>query len=220
MKVRRRVRRHGIYRYCPLHLLTTPCTSTELLWYGKPDIMLFPLGGNCSIVIPKDKSLENLSEKEEQHTDVKKELKLLREHSNVSQFVAQAITFSFYQKRFQLLKPDYYQPIVTLIPTIAINDKCFDVYMYDTENDILLRNDGDPIPLWNNLHEPSDATLDMGSVLQLWMLINHLAIQPILSQSELEKFSGTCGFSTSLTDDHLNKIEMEVKMRSKFIDHN
>ncbi|XP_052084910.1 uncharacterized protein LOC127722111 isoform X1 [Mytilus californianus] len=194
--------------------------GTELLWYGKPDIMLFPLGGNCSIVIPKDKSLENLSEKEEQHTDVKKELKLLREHSNVSQFVAQAITFSFYQKRFQLLKPDYYQPIVTLIPTIAINDKCFDVYMYDTENDILLRNDGDPIPLWNNLHEPSDATLDMGSVLQLWMLINHLAIQPILSQSELEKFSGTCGFSTSLTDDHLNKIEMEVKMRSKFIDHN
>ncbi|VDI22853.1 Hypothetical predicted protein [Mytilus galloprovincialis] len=122
--------------------------GTELLWYGKPDIMLFPLGGNCSIVIPKDKNLENLLENEEQQvdTDIKKELTSLREHSNVSQFVAQAITFSFYQKRFQLLKPHYYQPRVTLIPTIAISDKCFDVYMYDTDNDILLRNEGDPIP--------------------------------------------------------------------------
>ncbi|VDI28459.1 Hypothetical predicted protein [Mytilus galloprovincialis] len=184
--------------------------------------MLFPLGGNCSIVIPKDKNLENLLENEEQQvdTDIKKELTSLREHSNVSQFVAQAITFSFYQKRFQLLKPHYYQPRVTLIPTIAISDKCFDVYMYDTDNDILLRNEGDPIPLWNNLQNSSEATLNMGSVLQLWMLINHLPIQPDLSQSELEKFSGTCGFSSSLTYEHLKKIETECTMRSKFIDRN
>ncbi|CAG2206770.1 unnamed protein product [Mytilus edulis] len=132
--------------------------------------MLFPLGGNCSIVIPKDKNLENLLENEGQQvdTDIKKELTSLREHSNI--------------------------------------------------NDILLRNEGDPIPLWNNVQNSSEATLNMGSVLQLWMLINHLQIQPDLSQSELEKFSGTCGFSSSLTYEHLKKIETECTMRSRFID--
>ncbi|XP_071140713.1 uncharacterized protein [Mytilus edulis] len=54
--------------------------GTELLWYGKPDIMLFPLGGNCSIVIPKDKNLENLLENEEQQvdTDIKKRVNIIK----------------------------------------------------------------------------------------------------------------------------------------------
>lgn len=148
--------------------------------------MVFPLGGSCSIVLPKDKKKEKYIDEEKQLIEVKKESKLLRGHTNVSQFVSQAVTFSFYQKRFQLRKPKSFPQIVTMIPTIAISDKCFDVYMYDTENDILLRNDGDPIPLWNNLDNPCDATLNMGAVLQLWMLINHLSVQPNLSQLELE----------------------------------
>ncbi|CAG2204459.1 unnamed protein product [Mytilus edulis] len=193
--------------------------GSELLWYGKPDIMVFPLGGSCSIVLPKEKKKEMYIDEEKRLIEVKKESKLLRGHTNVSQFVSQTVTFSFYQKGFQLRKPESFPQIVTMIPTIAISDKCFDVYMYDTENDILLRNDGDPIPLWNNLDNPCDATLNMGAVLQLWMLINHLSVQPNLSPLELEKFSLTCGFASSLTHERLSRIEKEVTMRTKFLDH-
>ena len=193
-------------------------TGTELLWYGKPDIMVFPFGGSCSIVLPKEKKQEKFLKHEKQIIEVKKASKLLRERTNVSQFVSQVITFSFYQKKFQLGQNSHH-PLVTLIPTIAFSDRCFDVYLYDTKNDILLRNDGEPIPLWNSLESTSYATLNLGSILQLWMLINHLSIKPYFTEQDLDMFKGTCGFTTTLSGERIQKIETDVKMKTKFLDH-
>lgn len=195
--------------------------GTELLWYGKPDIMVFPFGASCNIVFPKEMEQEEFIENEhneKQIIKVYKPSKLLRERLNESQFVSQAITFSFYQKKFQL-QQDSHCPPVTLIPTIAFTDRCFDMYMYDTKNDILLRNDGEPISLWNNLESASYATLNLGAVLQLWMLINHLTIKPYLPEPDLDMLKGTCGFTTSLSDERIQKIETDIQMKTKFLDH-
>ena len=180
---------------------------------------MFPFGGSCSVVLPKEKKQEKFLKHEKQIIEVKKAAKLLRERTNVSQCVSQVITCSFYQKKFQLGQDSHHDQLVTLIPTIAFSDRCFDIYMYDTQNDILLRNDGEPIPLWNNLESSSYATLNLGAVLQLWMLINHLSIKPHFTEHDLDMLKGTCGFTTSLSGERIQKIETDVKMKTKFLDH-
>ncbi|CAG2255200.1 unnamed protein product [Mytilus edulis] len=130
--------------------------GSELLWYGKPDIMVFPIGGvNCSIIIPpkpEDESAEYSKEpnisKDKHIMDFNPDELSLREKYNKSQIIATALTSSMYQNKCRQEKGGLFTN-VSLLPLIAANGTSFDIYLYDSERDILLRNSGLPIPLWD-----------------------------------------------------------------------
>ena len=154
-----------------------------------------------------------------QLTEVKIKSNYLRYGNNIQQFVSQCITFSIYQKVFQLRKPKLVSSNITLIPSIAISAESFDIYMYDSKNDILLRNMGDPIPLWTTTLGPDGIhrrSLNLSSILKLWMVINHMIIKPTLSQSVISSLRGTCNFLNHLTTDYLAEIEGTISMKPRF----
>lgn len=200
--------------------------GSELLWYGKPDIMVFPIGGvNCSIVIPQkpeDEAAEYeypegpLILDDKQVMDFNTDDLTLREKYNKSQIIATAITFSMYQKKCQHQKRGPF-PNVSLIPLIAANGTSFDIYLYDSDNDILLRNSGLPIPLWDGpFKKPPFYRLNLSSVLKLWMTMNHSSIQPSLSLEDNHMLSGSCDFKGCLSKEFLKKVWSTLEMKDKF----
>lgn len=187
--------------------------GSEYLWYGKPDIVLYPAesGGALNVVIPQKDTFLAIDIEEQcegQIVEVKDNSSTLRDKKSVKQIVAQAITFSFFQNKFQAVCND---PSAFLIPTIAACSSSFDIYMYDAKNDILLRNAGDPIPFWTDRH------LQMSSVLQLWMLINHLLLRPSLNDQDLNRLSGTCGLREHLDEKRLEMINDTLKSQEVFM---
>ncbi|XP_076087264.1 uncharacterized protein LOC143057759 [Mytilus galloprovincialis] len=200
--------------------------GSELLWYGKPDIMVFPIGGvHCSIVIPpkpEDESADYAYLKgpnilHDKHSiDFNPDDLTLREKYNKSQIIATAITSSMHQKKSRQEKGGLFTN-VSLLPLIAADGTSFDIYLYDSERDILLRNSGLPIPLWDGpFNKPPLYRLNMSSVLKLWMTINHASIQPSLSLEDNQLLSGTCDFKGRLPKDVLENIESTLEMKDKF----
>ena len=195
-------------------------TGSEYLWYGKPDIMLFPPGGcNVSVVLPRvdlgNKDPESPEDKQKQILEVKVRSDDLRNKQNVRQFISQTMTFSIYQKVFQNKHSHMSSEKVSIIPTVAVSAESFDIYMYDAEHDILLRNMGDSIPLWQRTSDKK-IRLNMSSVLKLWMVINHLTFKPKLTAAEISRLSGSCNFLKHFSIDDLNTIESTVRMRARF----
>ncbi|XP_071140715.1 uncharacterized protein [Mytilus edulis] len=205
--------------------------GSEWLWYGAPDIVVYKSDNEInSIALPhsnedekEDKELlKELDFEEQQILKVQKQSEILRYPSNVSQFVAHAITFSYYQKAFQHRhrKIENLQNNVSLVPLIAISGNFFDIYLYDCENDILLRN-ANQISLWNEQEfkcsadfEFPEPTLNLSSVLMIWMVMNHLTIKPSLSDETVLRFKKSCGLDLSV---ELQKaIGKTVKLKKNF----
>ncbi|CAC5417614.1 unnamed protein product [Mytilus coruscus] len=205
--------------------------GSEWLWYGKPDIVVYKSDNEInSIALPQsndnereDKELiKELDFEEQQIIDVQKQSEILRYPSNVSQFVAHAITFSYYQKTFQHRhrKIENLQNNVSLVPLIAISGNFFDIYLYDCENDILLRN-ANQISLWNEPEfkcttdfEFPEPTLNVSSVIMIWMMMNHLIIKPSLSDETVLRLKKSCGLDLSV--ELLKAIEKTVKLKKNF----
>lgn len=195
-----------------------------MLFYGYPDIIVYSLGGKCNIVRPQqvdrnywltrdDHDFEAEFD-EKQLIELKRQKELLRSSQNISQFVAQCITFSFYQKQYQL-KHRKDCLTVSLIPTIALSGMHFDIYIYDIDNDILLRNKGDPIPLWRSCRYPQ-AKLNMSAIVQIWMVLNHLTLNPSLPLEDIQALKGSCDFLHHLPQDRIDLIESTITMKKTF----
>lgn len=166
--------------------------------------------------------IKELDFEEQQITEVQKQSEILRYPSNVSQFVAHAITFSYYQKAFQHRHREIenLQNKVSLVPLIAIRGNFFDIYLYDCESDILLRN-ANQISLWKEPDfkcttdfEFPEPTLNLSSVVMIWMIMNHLIIKPSLSDETVKRLKKSCGLDLSL---ELQKaIGKTVKLKKNF----
>lgn len=166
--------------------------------------------------------IKELDFEEQQIIEVQKQSEILRYPSNISQFVAHAITFSYYQKTFQHRhrKMENLQNNVSLVPLIAISGNFFDIYLYDCENDILLRN-ANQISLWNEPEfkcttdfEFPEPTLNLSSVIMIWMMMNHLIIKPSLSDETVLRLKKSCGLDLSV--ELLKAIEKTVKLKKNF----
>ena len=178
--------------------------------------MLPPGGSKVSVVLPKSHEDEDdvslsIEDKEKQAVDIKINSKDLRKIYNIRQFIAQTLTFAVYQK---INHSHSWSDTVSIIPTIALSAESFDVYFYDIKHDILLRNDGDPIPLWRR--GDTKKKLDLSSVLMLWMVVNHLSMKPAITQAGIEKLKGSCNFLPHFSSDELENIEANLNMRSYF----
>lgn len=144
-------------RYCDDEiLLGNTGIGSVYLFYGRPDVKLYTLGGDIfNIVYPSDvidnSYLEEMDGPDISDSEDNNTSQALRYRKNISKFISQVITFSFYQRSLQ--KRQNRKFTSTLIPTLAVTENHFDLYIYDCKNDILLRNYGEPIPLWNE--EPS-----------------------------------------------------------------
>ncbi|XP_063403076.1 uncharacterized protein LOC134687047 [Mytilus trossulus] len=220
-----------------LDLVTCPCSrncgeeiiydnigiGSECLWYGSPDIMMLPYGGVCGIVVPEDsEDNELMLESYNLDTNLKTfiengDTSSLRGENTVQRIISMAITFSMYQKVSKpALKLEQTQSAF-MVPIIAANARHFDIYLYDSKNDILLRNNGPPIPLWeDDTIRKNPAKLNLSSVLQLWMTINYLSMQLQLRKEDIEILSGSCGFLSKLTKDKLKDIEETLQMTKWF----
>ncbi|XP_071139917.1 uncharacterized protein [Mytilus edulis] len=195
--------------------------GSEYLWYGRPDIMLFTMaGGSCNIIYPEDCSTGDIEfdvdEAENQIIETDFKSTTLRKKETMEQVVAQTITYSMYQRVCQLNKGKTL-PQAFLIPTIVANSDYFDIYMYDTQNDILFRNKGDPIPIWNkNKFSAEGETLNLSNILKIWMTLNHSTLKPKLSVDEVQSLKGTCDFLCRIAPKRLNLIEKTISMQKKF----
>lgn len=139
----------------------------------------------------------------------------LRNRKNISKFISQVITFSFYQRSLQKTKEK--KCTSSLIPTLAVTENHFDIYVYDCENDILLRNYGEPIPLWNETpSESTYETLNISSVLMLWMVLNHMTLQPCLSDEDMNRLQGTCDFLPHISQARKQLIRNTVDQKKRF----
>ena len=166
----------------------------------------------CSIMVPSETTehLDNEEAKEKSQEDTEGHGSYLQEERHVYHIFAQAITFSLYQRKFQ--RKNYLSPVVSVIPTISIGKDGFDIYMYDAENDSLLKNYSKPIPLWN--HNKSE--LRTTSVMYLWMMINHLAFRPSLPQYALEHIKGTSGFYDFVDDRRINVNNRTISLEKSY----
>lgn len=194
--------------------------GSEALFHGKPDIVLFPNGaGSCSVIVPKKKKSEELLElqnwdndSDKQMVEVKTNRARLENPESRKQISSLAITFSFYQR---LLQHDRLVPsseIITTIPTIAVCQDSFDIYIYDTENDIFLRNKT-PISIWD-IDKNGNYVTNLSSVLCLWMVVNHLTFKPQIPKA-MSCLSGSCGFMKQLSDDRKLLMQSSLRMGSK-----
>lgn len=192
--------------------------GTTALWYGNPDILVFPNGGVCSISGPPVNQISEFDEfveEEEQIVQVETELSSLRQLKSIRQFSSQAITFSYYQASIQEQNSSNSDSLVSLIPTIAISEKGFDVYMYDSVNEIFFRNCGDPLLLWNEqLPTNHNATINISSVVILWMLINHLALKPAVTPAHISLFGGSS--SLGIDKEQIQEIKRTITMSKNF----
>ena len=100
---------------------------------------------------------------------------------------------------------------ISLVPTVAVSSESFDIYMYDTDHDIFLRNVGKPIPLWN-FDKNKYPTLNLASVLYLWMIINHLTFKPALTKDVIQALKGKCGLKEKLSDERIKYIEQNISL--------
>ncbi|XP_052078421.1 uncharacterized protein LOC127716300 [Mytilus californianus] len=225
-------RSHDTYNKCPCDECGEKIPynisgiGSEFLWYGYPDIIVNSIGGSTMIARPEEKDRdEQIAEgdiyfqadfEERQLLESEENIALLRYNRNISKFVAQAVTFSFYQKYYQLkLNKNKINVVpVTLVPTLAVTGTHFDIYLYDHEHDILLRNKGPPIPLWRN--EYPEAELEMSSVLKIWMILNHLTLQPSLEENIIQELKGSCQFLHALSSGQKNMIGQTISMRNRF----
>ncbi|XP_063416329.1 uncharacterized protein LOC134697975 [Mytilus trossulus] len=225
-------RSHDIYNKCPCDecgekiLYNNSGIGSEFLWYGYPDIMVNSIGGSTMIARPEkiDRD-EQIAEgdtylkadfDERQIIESEENIALLRYERNVSKFVAQAVTFSFYQKYYQLKMNKNKRNVVpvTLVPMLALTGTHFDIYLYDHEYDILLRNKGPPISLWKC--EYPKAELDMSSVLKIWMVFNHLTLKTSLEENMVQELKGSCDFLHALSSGHKTIIGETISMRNRF----
>ncbi|CAG2198132.1 unnamed protein product [Mytilus edulis] len=223
-------RSRNIHRMCPCDMCIEKISfhnsgiGSEKLFYGYPDIIVYSLGGKCNIVRPQQVDRNDWLTRddhdfeaefdEKQLIELKRQKELLRSSQNISQFVAQCITFSFYQKQYQLKHRKDCLP-VSLIPTIALSGMHFDIYMYDIDNDILLRNKGDPIPLWRSCKYPQ-AKLNMSAIVQIWMVLNHLTLNPSLPLEDIQALKRSCDFLHHLPQDRIDLIESTITMKKTF----
>ncbi|XP_071126875.1 uncharacterized protein [Mytilus edulis] len=225
-------RSHDTYNKCPCDECgekipyNNSGIGSEFLWYGYPDILVNSIGGSTLIARPEEKDRdEQIAEgdiyfhadfEERQIIESEENIALLRYERNVSKFVAQATTFSFYQKYYQLKMNKNRTNVVpiTLIPTLAFTGTHFDIYLYDHEHDILLRNKGPPIPLWRS--EYPDAELDMSSVLRIWIVLNHLTLRTSLEENMVQELKGSCHFLHALSSEHKTMIGQTIGMRNRF----
>ncbi|XP_052094069.1 uncharacterized protein LOC127730058 [Mytilus californianus] len=196
--------------------------GSEYLWYGRPDIMLFTMaGGGCNIIYPEDCSADDrefdVDQAENQIIEIDLKSSTLRKKENIEQVVAQTITYSMYQRVRQREKGKTL-PQAFLIPTIVASSDYFDIYMYDTQNDILLRNKGDPIPIWNkNKFSAEGETLNLSNILKIWMTLNHFTLKPKLLVDEIKSLKGTCDFLGRIAPKRLHLIEKTISMQKKFL---
>lgn len=166
------------------------------LWYGFPDLVLNPTDKhNISCPVIFSQSAHEL----EMEADIGNVCEEEREQNKFRylspQCIAQAVTFSVYKS----VKCRSKSPIsdVTLVPTIAMTPEWFDVWLYDSKYDVLLRNSGDPIPLW--WPSPRGVSFDklrLSSVLQLWMLLNY----------------NTFGTNISLRNEAINSCQLQERI--------
>ncbi|XP_052087577.1 uncharacterized protein LOC127724598 [Mytilus californianus] len=217
-------------------LVTCPCSrncgeeivydnigiGSEYLWYGCPDIMMLPYGGVCGIVVPEDSSSEDNELSSNLETNLKtfveyRDTSSLRGENTVERIISMAITFSMFQKISKPILNLEQTQSTSMVPIIAANARHFDIYLYDSKYDILLRNNGPPIPLWEDeTIRKIPAKLNLSSVLQLWMTINYLSMQMQLRKEDTVILSGSCGFLSKLTKDKLEDIEATLQMAKWF----
>ncbi|XP_063409741.1 uncharacterized protein LOC134693002 [Mytilus trossulus] len=199
-------------------LLGNTGIGSEYLFYGQPDVKLYTQGGDFfNIVYPSEDNryLEEMDGPNISDSDNYNTSHALRYRKNISKFISQVITFSFYQRSLQ--KRKHIKFTSTLIPTLAVTENHFDIYMYDCENDILLRNYGEPIPLWNEApSESTYETLNMSSVLMLWMVLNHMTLPPCLSDEDMNNLKGTCDFLPHISQARKQLIENTVDQKKRF----
>lgn len=179
---------------------------------------MFPNGGVCGISgspVNQMSDFHEFKEEEEQLVEEENELSSLRHMESIRQFSAQAITFSYYQASIQEQDSGNSESLISLIPTIAINEKGFDVYMYDSVNEIFFRNCGDPLPLWNEqLPANHNATINISSVVTLWMLINHLTLKPAVTPAHVSLFGGSA--SLGLDNEQIQEIKKTITISKDF----
>ncbi|CAC5421326.1 unnamed protein product [Mytilus coruscus] len=186
--------------------------------------MLFTMaGGGCNIIYPEDCSAGDrefdVDQAENQIIEIDLKSTTLRKKVKIEQVVAQTIAYSMYQRVRQREKGKKLPPAF-LIPTIVASSDYFDIYMYDTQNDILLRNKGDPIPIWNrNKFSAEGETLNLSNILKIWMTLNHFTLKPKLLVDEIQSLKGTCNFlgRTCIAPKRLHLIEKTISMQKKFL---
>lgn len=181
--------------------------------------MLFPM--NCGIIVPEDIDEDETEyiDEDDSENEIATVYKSLKSQQNIKQITSMALTLSLYQNTYQrkmLSKAgnDSFR-FVGLIPLIAATPTHFDIYLYDSEHDILLRNMGPPLPLWEDelLAEPA---LDLSSVLKLWMTLNYMDVAPSISEHDVSLLSGSCGFVSNMDANLLENIRGTLKMTDRF----
>ncbi|CAC5422826.1 unnamed protein product [Mytilus coruscus] len=126
-------------------------------------------------------------------------------------------------RRYQMTKHWKSEDIVTAIPTVVLNPFGFDVYIYDPQHDVLLRNFDQPIPFWcQSESNPKQKVLNKSSLLQLWLLLNHLVFKPQFTKDGIVALGGTAGFLSQVDSVRMQRLEemMNLGLPAKAKDFN
>nr|XP_022301386.1 uncharacterized protein LOC111109523 isoform X2 [Crassostrea virginica] len=196
-------------------LLFKPINSHGDVWYGRPDVLLFPKQKENAYMVPLwyiNTQDEENEEMEDMHSlEIKRHSKF---EKYASQVLSQAIIFAFYQSN--LLEKRRIEPLSTLVPSLVITPDQYYIIMYDYKRDILLSNEHQVSSLWEG------NGLNLSAILDIWMVVNYKDFTPHLKSSVAEGLDGSSNFHSILKSrnifDETKRIRMPRHPPSKTYD--
>lgn len=195
----------------PIHFGHT-YVGSPYLFYGFADIVLFPT--NKDLFMDADNSssavftLKKKANEDYGHRTVEKacndeddiltgECKLHDHDLSSEQICKQAISTSIckYAKMREHASKHLSMSELPMVPVCAITKNSFEIAMYDTENDFLLKSSEDL-----DLFEPFDDLfrLRFSAIIYLWLYINHSIFLSKPHPSTVEVLRGTCNLIPQL----------------------
>ena len=193
------------------------------MWYGIPDVILLP---NSVMVEPETSARKTKKKKyrlkEENNLadmadirEVKRGKDGLLSRNVASQIISQTITFSLYTSNLKKRNPQLITASdVSLIPSILLTPYHYSIYMYDYENDVLLTSS----PILSRIWDNTGYHFNKSTILQFWMLLNHMVCTPFLHPNQLNCLKGSSNFQNLCLQSGLNLTDVtkHILFKSEF----
>ena len=180
-------------------------TGHNDVWYGRPDVLLFPKQTENAYMVP----LWYINTQDEENEEMEDIHSLeMKRHSKfekyASQVLSQAIIFAFYQSN--LLEERRIEPLSTLVPSLVITPDQYYIIMYDYKRDILLSNEYQVSSLWE------DNGLNLSAILDIWMVLNYKDFTPHLKSSVAQGLDGSSNFHGILKSRNIFDETKRIRM--------
>lgn len=133
--------------------------------------------------------------------EVKKHDTPLRHTHTFRQLCKQAISLSLCKQNRMHNNPQNYEGQPAIIPLCALTKESYEIALYDTENDFLLRSVS---PLY--LFDDDVLSLPISSIVDLWFVINHSLFCTKQTDETVNVLKGTCNLYPQLGKDLLTSV--------------